>query len=175
MKQTKCHECWGLNGHHWSGCMRRGYANVGPHPDAPARDAERPPAQTEQEMCCGGTCVRALCFIHGSEPRLTDAPEPDIENWARADMQAPSPCGFYMHTYRGGVLVDEEPIEAYGIAALLLPDRAALLKQHQDLWQLIVTGPGVYVYDDEGEQVEMPEGSVISFIGDAPTAFEVKP
>jgi hypothetical protein len=25
-----------------------------------------PPAAPEPEMCCGGTCVRAVCFIHGA-------------------------------------------------------------------------------------------------------------
>lgn len=24
------------------------------------------PAAPEPEMCCGGTCVRAVCFIHGA-------------------------------------------------------------------------------------------------------------
>lgn len=24
-----------------------------------------PPAASEPEMCCGGMCVRAVCFIHG--------------------------------------------------------------------------------------------------------------
>jgi len=24
-----------------------------------------PPVAPEPEMCCGGTCVRAVCFIHG--------------------------------------------------------------------------------------------------------------
>lgn len=113
MKQTKCHECWGLNGHRWSGCMRRGYANVGPHPDAPAPDAE-PPAQTgELEMCCGGTCVRALCFIHSTEPKATTETSGDEDGWHFVLIQH-SPCGQYMQTFRDGELVDEEPIEAYG-------------------------------------------------------------
>jgi hypothetical protein len=25
-----------------------------------------PPAAPEPELCCGGTCVRAVCFIHGA-------------------------------------------------------------------------------------------------------------
>jgi hypothetical protein len=74
-KQTKCWECWGLNGHHWTGCQRRGYANVGPHPDAPPREAA--PASPGAgggalEMCCGGTTVRAVCAYHGPSAALPE-------------------------------------------------------------------------------------------------------
>jgi hypothetical protein len=62
-KITKCHECEGLNGHHWNGCRTRGYFAVGPHSAAP--DTQRAPSNESLEMCCGGTCVRALCPYHG--------------------------------------------------------------------------------------------------------------
>lgn len=66
MKRTKCHECWGLNGHHWNGCKTRGYAAVGPHPNAPAPEEQSTVDPTALlEMCCGGTCVRAVCPYHG--------------------------------------------------------------------------------------------------------------
>ncbi len=85
MKQSKCHECWGLNGHHWTGCKTRGYSAVGPHPDAPARETDAPARDPNAavEMCCGGTCVRALCFIHATEPRSTErAPAYEVEDLA---------------------------------------------------------------------------------------------
>jgi hypothetical protein len=81
-KQTKCWECWGLNGHHWNGCKTRGYAAVGPHPDAPPREADAPEpgaGAVALEMCCGGTCVRALCFIHSTEPKSAPVTTPDYE------------------------------------------------------------------------------------------------
>lgn len=125
MKQTKCHECWGLNGRHWPTCVTRGYGAVGPHPDAPACDTEPPTDRAEPEMCCGGTCVRALCFIHSTEPR----PEPkgraepcELDSWGDPDDpnnplaftgRKATACGHYVQTFRAGKLVDEEPIEAY--------------------------------------------------------------
>ncbi len=68
-KNITCHECLELNGAHLASCRRRGYAAVGPHPDAPP--AELAPSTAPLEMCCGGVCVRALCFIHATEPRAS--------------------------------------------------------------------------------------------------------
>lgn len=107
MKQTKCHECRRLNGHHWPTCVTRGYAAIGPHPDAPPVEPSRPPAVTEQEMCCGGTCVRALCPYHGGEPKA--AP---VVGFTGREVTA---CGNYVRTFRDGKIVDEEPFEAYTI------------------------------------------------------------
>lgn len=75
-KQVKCYECWGLNGHHWSGCKTRGYSAVGPHPDAPPREAEPSKPTGPAEMCCGGTTVRAVCAYHGPSAATERAPAP---------------------------------------------------------------------------------------------------
>lgn len=61
-----CRECQYTDDHaEW--CQSRGYAFVGPHPDAPAPDTVRSPADPNAplEMCCGGTTVRAVCVYHG--------------------------------------------------------------------------------------------------------------
>ncbi len=71
-KNITCHECLALGGAHLASCRRRGYAAVGPHPDAPPAElAELAPSTPPLEMCCGGVCVRALCFIHATEPRAS--------------------------------------------------------------------------------------------------------
>jgi hypothetical protein len=68
------------------------------------------------EMCCGGTCVRAVCPYHGpSQPATTAAPA------ARSKIRRElTPDGHYVRTYRDDVLIDEEPVEAYvGLNGLL--------------------------------------------------------
>lgn len=72
-RQTKCYECWGLNGRHWEGCATRGYSAVGPHPDAPKAEPSTPEADGPLEMCCGGTTVRAVCEFH-KPPATAPAP-----------------------------------------------------------------------------------------------------
>jgi hypothetical protein len=102
-----CYECLRTDTHtDW--CVSRGYAAVGPHPQAPPREAaptERPGpgAAGALEMCCGGTCVRALCFIHSTEPKQAPA-TPDYEAFdlapgastlvARARALAAPPAGW---------------------------------------------------------------------------------
>src|SRR5690349_3726594 len=121
MKQTKCHECWGLNGHHWNGCKTRGYAAIGPHPDAPALDTE--PAHADPTPCpCG--IARLDCEYHRDS--LADTAQrvmrelreidPDFgkpSDLGQAVTHVRSACGQYVQTYRGGKLVDEEPAEVY--------------------------------------------------------------
>lgn len=102
MKYTKCHECWGLNGHHFSGCQSRGYSAVGPHPSAPIEEDDEPTQQLE--MCCGGTCVRALCFIHATEPKAIA-----VDVGPSGDVWLPSECGQYLRRWLHGILVDEVP------------------------------------------------------------------
>lgn len=65
-----CREC-SFTDDHAEWCQSRGYASVGPHPDAPAPDTARSPADPPalQEMCCGGSCVRAVCVYHGPKAR----------------------------------------------------------------------------------------------------------
>lgn len=61
------------------------------------------------EMCCGGTCVRAVCPYHAPPkpaPAAASAPRPGLR-------REPTPCGQYVRTYRDDVLIDEEPVEAY--------------------------------------------------------------
>lgn len=66
---------------------------------------------SELEMCCGGTTVRALCEYHRPEPETQRSHGPiDCDNFTG---KAATPCKQYMRTYRDGVVVDEEPIEAY--------------------------------------------------------------
>lgn len=76
-----CREC-SFTDDHAEWCQSRGYASVGPHPDAPVPDTARSPTDPNAplEMCCGGTCVRAVCFIHGPKAqavvtkRIADLP-----------------------------------------------------------------------------------------------------
>jgi hypothetical protein len=70
------------------------------------------------DMCCGGTCVRALCFIHGTEP--TPAREYEVEDSAVTHVR--SACGQYVQTFRGGKLVDEEPVEAFAYSPAVIAD-----------------------------------------------------
>jgi hypothetical protein len=115
-KQTKCWECWGLNGHHWPACQSRGYSAVGPHPSAPPREAPAPARDPSAplEMCCGGTTVRAVCTFHGPSAATERAPAYEVgDETVDAVRREPTSCGQYMRTYRGGLLVDEEPIDCY--------------------------------------------------------------
>lgn len=107
MKQTKCYECWGLNGQHWQSCQTRGYGAVGPHPDAPKVEPSAPKADGPLEMCCGGTTVRAVCEYHGHQAQGRAAP---VDRTIRRE---PTECGHYMRTWAGDQLIDEEPIECY--------------------------------------------------------------
>lgn len=61
MKSTKCHECWVLGGKHASHCQSRGYAQVGPHPDAP-KAAPPKPAGPLPQCPCG--IARLDCEYH---------------------------------------------------------------------------------------------------------------
>ncbi len=63
MKLTKCHECWGL-GRHESYCRSRGYAAVGPHPDAPPAHAA--PRVDPTPCPCG--IAKADCTYHAASP-----------------------------------------------------------------------------------------------------------
>jgi hypothetical protein len=90
-----CYECLRTDTHtDW--CVSRGYSSVGPHPQAPPREAAPPkPAGpgAPQEMCCGGTCVRAVCAFHGPSA----APPPTERGQAlvaRARALATSPAGW---------------------------------------------------------------------------------
>jgi hypothetical protein len=49
------------------GCCGRMYPND-PHYPYCNWFAPAPVAAVEPDMCCGGTCQRALCFIHGPQP-----------------------------------------------------------------------------------------------------------
>ncbi len=71
-----CPECRSAYGHlGW--CQSKGYSNVGPHPDAPAPETQRAPAAAEPDYCCGGTCLRELCFIHAGLPKA----QAQAERW----------------------------------------------------------------------------------------------
>lgn len=78
---------------------------------------------SDLEMCCGGTCVRAVCEYHGQHEQKKPSTErkyafmwkPDIRTWTQlASWESPWEGKFltadgYIHTYQGGKLVDEEP------------------------------------------------------------------
>ncbi len=53
-----CPVCFARGGH-WAWCQC-GCSQ-------PPPPTERAPAPAEPEMCCGGTCVRALCTFHGPD------------------------------------------------------------------------------------------------------------
>ena len=79
--RKECSECgWFGGDHHWS-CQTRGYQNVGPHPDAPAKPNHADEALRRYEltdMCCGGTRQRKGCEYH--DPALQPAQvAPDTE------------------------------------------------------------------------------------------------
>jgi hypothetical protein len=102
MKRVKCNECWVVNGHSRT-CTTRGYQTTGPHPNAPTVEEDNDPTQP-LEMCCGGTCFRALCFIHAAEPKAASSRiGTDDDYWQ------PSSCGHYLRHWVHGMLVDEVP------------------------------------------------------------------
>ncbi len=63
-----CPECRTTYGH-WGWCVGKGYSQTGQHPDAPAPETQRVPQSAEPDYCCGGTCLRELCFIHAGRPK----------------------------------------------------------------------------------------------------------
>lgn len=98
MKQNKCHECWGLNGHHWTGCTTRGYSFVGPHPSAP--DTERAPTPSSEIAQCPCGRARAGCDFHDPTLQPVAAPAPDLTGRARADAP-PKALGAHAFTWDG--------------------------------------------------------------------------
>lgn len=73
MRNRPCDECAWCNGEHAEWCQSRGYAFVGPHPDAPVPETVRVPGPAELEQCpCGRP--RAGCDYH--DPALQPAATP---------------------------------------------------------------------------------------------------
>lgn len=66
-KARPCKECFKTEGH-WDWCVGRGYSNRGAHPNAPKPEPQPQAAPAELELCCGGTCVRAVCEFHKGLP-----------------------------------------------------------------------------------------------------------
>ncbi len=62
MKHRLCNECYAATGHaEW--CVSKGYAGVGPHPDAPP-DTARAPVRTTPPAQCPCGIARADCEYH---------------------------------------------------------------------------------------------------------------
>ena len=62
MKQRLCNECYAATGHaEW--CVSKGYAGVGPHPEAPP-DTARAPVRTTPPAQCPCGIARADCEYH---------------------------------------------------------------------------------------------------------------
>ena len=60
MKHRLCNECYAATGHaEW--CVSKGYAGVGPHPDAPPDTARAPVRATPPAQC---PCGRVDCEYH---------------------------------------------------------------------------------------------------------------
>lgn len=55
--------CSGWNGWHSPSCTTKGYQVAAAEPET----KRAVPAVQEPEMCCGGTCVRAVCMFHGGK------------------------------------------------------------------------------------------------------------
>lgn len=98
---------WGA---HAAWCQSRGYAAIGPHPDAPPAETQRAPSLAPEQCPCGR--ARAGCEYH--DPTLQ--PPRQLEFEFTEDMH----------------------------------------------WTHVVCGPGVFVLDDKGEEIEMPVGATLS-------------
>ncbi len=89
-----CPECRSTH-NHWGWCQSKGYSNVGPHPDAPVPENQRVPQSAEPDYCCGGTCLRELCFIHAGLPKAQAAPKPT--HW-ELEFKGCRQAGFHFET-----------------------------------------------------------------------------
>lgn len=82
-KSVRCHECWMYNGSHAAWCQSRGYAAIGPHPDAPPAETQRAPAGPVEECPCGR--ARAGCAYH--DPTLQPEATPRTIEYEVSDVR----------------------------------------------------------------------------------------
>lgn len=73
MKQRKCYECQVWNGHA-SYCLSRGYAAVGPHPDAPKAPIPREGLGSRFVVQCPCGIARLDCEYHRPEANADNGP-----------------------------------------------------------------------------------------------------
>lgn len=78
-----CDECWMYGGAHAAWCQSRGYAAIGPHPDAPPAETQRAPAGPVEECPCGR--ARAGCTYH--DPKLQPEATPRTIEYEVSDVR----------------------------------------------------------------------------------------
>ena len=82
-KSVRCHECWVFGGTHAAWCQSRGYAAIGPHPDAPPREVA-PTGPREIPQC---PCGRAREGCEWHDPKLQPAATPRTIEYGVSDVR----------------------------------------------------------------------------------------